>query len=103
MNRHYAPHMQRWTRAANDADEWQPPAWFEWTRLCKLSPALRTMHERNAMNQKKPPRTMSDASFVAFAACFADATKRKVMASLIWDLIGEDVVKLIQAAINKGE
>lgn len=80
-------------------DEWQPPAWFEWTRLCKLSPELRQLHDRNSVNQKRPPRPMSDAAFASLAACFADQKKRRILAALLLDVMADDLLELIQAAI----
>lgn len=90
-------------RSPDTQREYVPPTWAEWRRLCRLIPELDQLHRVKHANQKPPPRQTSDAAFVALVACLADPVMRKVVASLVWDLIGEDVVKLIEASNNMGE
>jgi len=74
------------------------PHWYHWMRLYQIAPGLRDLHEVWG-KQKRPPRPLHDATFVALAACFSDPTKREVLRALILDALGDDLVELIQLAM----
>lgn len=90
----------KWSRPqyANTNEEYWPTRWNAWRRLCNLVPDLDRMRHVRNLNQVPPPRPMTDAAFLAFAACFADPVKREALRTLVFDLLADDLKEIIKAS-----
>lgn len=64
-----------------------PPHYRPWLSLCDVAPELRRFHDCFGVEQKRPPRPLSNATFVNLAASFADPVMRAVLRKLIANLL----------------
>ena len=66
--------------------------------MLQLAPDLAELLPHDIRWEPATPRPMTDSAFVALAAALADPRKRAILRVLLLDLLGDDIVELIQAA-----
>ena len=95
-------------KGQRDSRQWQrelgvprKPFWWTWKKLLQLSPELAELLPHDVRWERPLPRPMADSHFVSLAACLADPRKRAILRVLLLDLLGDDIVELIQAATSE--
>lgn len=77
------------------------PSQERWHRLYKIAPTLRYYY-LDAWNNLPAPQRVDRDEFVSFCASFADPERREILRALIFDLIADDVVELLNPPGGEG-
>lgn len=67
----------------------------KWHGLYKLAPELRRLH-LDAFANLPPPSPTTRKDFLSLCACFCDPQRREALRALIFDLLADDFIELLQ-------
>lgn len=91
-----------------DSRQWQreggiprKPFWWTWRKMLQLAPELAELLPHDIRWEPPTPKPMGDSAFLSLAASLADPRKRAILRVLLLDLLGDDIVELIQAATHE--